>query len=189
MGSRQGAGRRRLVRVAAVATVAAAATLLVTPAASASGGDRIDMQDRCDVATFNAFSQENLGFDICFVDGNVTFEEFVEELNPDDGGHGAWRFSREQRTLDRGAPLAVRNTGGEVHSFTEVVAFGSIGNPLLDAALPPGTPPAVPVDPAGVDASFLPPGGALTVSGLAPGRHRFQCLIHPWMRSTVDVRR
>lgn len=184
-----GAGPRRTVRGAVVATFAAAATLLVAPAASASGGDRIDLQDRCDIATFDAFGQANGLGDICFVDGNVTFEEFAEELNPDDGGHGAWRFSREQRTIDPGATLAVRNTGGEVHSFTEVANFGTVGIPLLDAALPPGTPAAVPVDPAGVGASFLPPGGALTVSGLAPGRHRFQCLIHPWMRSTVDVRR
>jgi len=31
-------------------------------------------------------------------------------------------------------------------------------------------------------------GATLDASGLAPGVHRFECLIHPWMRTTVVVR-
>ena len=34
----------------------------------------------------------------------------------------------------------------------------------------------------------VPPGGELTVKDLDPGVHRFACLIHPWMRSTITVR-
>jgi hypothetical protein len=34
----------------------------------------------------------------------------------------------------------------------------------------------------------MPPGARLTVAGLHPGIHRFECLIHPWMRSVVEVR-
>jgi len=30
-------------------------------------------------------------------------------------------------------------------------------------------------------------GDTLGVTGLAPGVHRFECLIHPWMRTTVTV--
>ena len=32
------------------------------------------------------------------------------------------------------------------------------------------------------------PGGTLDVHGLAPGTHNFECLIHPWMQSVVEVR-
>jgi hypothetical protein len=35
-------------------------------------------------------------------------------------------------------------------------------------------------------ATAVPPGGTLSGT-LAPGVHRFECLIHPWMRTTVVV--
>jgi hypothetical protein len=36
-------------------------------------------------------------------------------------------------------------------------------------------------------ATIVPAGGTLPVAGLTPGVHRFECLIHPWMRTTVVV--
>lgn len=33
----------------------------------------------------------------------------------------------------------------------------------------------------------IPGGGKDVVDGLAPGNHRFQCCIHPWMRTLVKV--
>jgi hypothetical protein len=35
-------------------------------------------------------------------------------------------------------------------------------------------------------ATLVRPGETLSVT-LAPGTHRFECLIHPWMRTTVVV--
>jgi hypothetical protein len=75
--------------------------------------------------------------------------------------------------------------GGETHTFTEVVNFGTGIVPLLNAALPAGTPPAQPIG----DPRFVPAGGSLDLGTLAPGTHRFECLIHPWMRVTVEQRR
>ena len=47
-----------------------------------------------------------------------------------------------------------------------------------------GTPAAVPVGPP----NFTPPGGEVDVPPLAKGTHKFQCLIHPWMQTTVKVK-
>jgi plastocyanin len=37
------------------------------------------------------------------------------------------------------------------------------------------------------DSSLVEDGDTLELKGMAPGVHRFQCLIHPWMRTTVTV--
>jgi hypothetical protein len=163
-------------------------SLLTAPAAgAATGRTQIQMQDRCEPVSFNEFGNQPGGpGDICFKNGDVTFAEFLDKLNPDDGGHGAWRFSREKTHIDAGQSLSVRNTGGEVHCFTEVVDFGTGIVPELNAAVTE-TAPAVPVGDEGP--IFVGPGGVLEVSGLTPGTHKFECLIHPWMRSTVEVRR
>jgi hypothetical protein len=169
-------GRRGLALAVGALVVGA----LVPAAASARDTRDIRIQDRCDPATFDAA----VGPGTCVRDLGVTFDEFLGRLNPHDGGHGAWRFSREATHLDRGQALELDNVGGEVHSFTEVQAFGAGIVDILNAALPPGTAPAVPIG----DPHFLPSGGTLTLGGLERGTHRFQCLIHPWMRSTVTQR-
>ena len=50
--------------------------------------------------------------------------------------------------------------------------------PALNAALPPGTPAARPLG----SLNFIAAGETLEIGALAPGEHRFECLIHPWMR-------
>jgi hypothetical protein len=110
-------------------------------------------------------------------DGGVTFDEFLDRVNQHDGGHGGWRFSREETDLKSGQALVVDNVGGEVHSFTEVKAFGGGIVDLLNAALPLGTPAAEPV--LGVDPRFMNAGDTRTIANLSRGTHRFQCLIHP----------
>jgi hypothetical protein len=35
--------------------------------------------------------------------------------------------------------------------------------------------------------TVLPPGEKERISGLAPGLHKFQCCIHPWMHAAVRV--
>src|SRR3954452_23910915 len=73
------------------------------------------------------------------------------------------------------------NEGGEAHTFTMVPKFG---NGCVDALNPVPGPPAVDC------ATIVPilPGGTADITvGQAP-TVLFQCMIHPWMRSTVDVR-
>ena len=39
----------------------------------------------------------------------------------------------------------------------------------------------------GSSATDVPPGATLKVKGLSEGDHRFQCCIHPWMRTLIKV--
>jgi hypothetical protein len=166
-------------------TLVGLAVLLALPAVAAAGDSReIRMQDRCDPATFNAVFGEG----VCIKDGGTTLDEFLAELNPKDGGDNHWRNLPNGTELKPGGHLDVVNEGGETHSFTEVVDFGATPIPdfaVLNNALPPGTPFAVPV---GADLHFVPSGGTLRIDNLSVGTHKFECFIHPWMVSTVEQR-
>jgi len=135
------------------------------------------VMDRCEPDSFDAAVEPGT----CVRNGGVTFDKFARRLNPADGGHNAWRFGPPQFTLKAGQTIVATNTGGETHTFTEVVDFGAGFVPPLNAALPPGTPPAVPVG----DLGFVAAGESLQLDALSAGSHRFECLIHPWMRSSV----
>jgi hypothetical protein len=153
--------------------------LLALPASAMAGDTRkVFAMDRCEPDSFNAV----LGPGGCVRNGGVTFDNFVRRLNPQDGGHNAWRFSRHDVDLTSGQSLSVSNTGGEEHTFSEVVNFGAGFVPDLNAALPPGTPPAQPIG----DLGFIEAGDSLSVAGLSAGTHFFECLIHPWMRTVVE---
>jgi plastocyanin len=146
--------------------------------ASAGEARNIGILDRCDPASFNAM----FGDGICVMrNGGVHVDTFLERLNPKDGGHSAWRFTPEQVRLSRGQFLRLVNRGGEEHTFTEVVSFGGGFVPELNAALPPGTPLAEPIGPL----RFIEAGERIDLPVPAAGTHLFECLIHPWMRTTV----
>jgi plastocyanin len=164
-------------RWAGVAVVCSLGLAVVPSTASARDTRDVDLEDRCDRVTFNAV----IGEGTCVGDGDVTFEEFAERLNPDDFGHGAWRFSREQVELRRGEKVVLDNVGGEFHTFTEVATFGAGIVPELNAVLPPGTPPATIVG----DFLGLGAGQKAVLSTPSVGTHRYQCMIHPWMRTVV----
>jgi hypothetical protein len=170
--------RRRWGTYVAMLSVLALATV---PASAVAGDTRkVFAMDRCEPDSFNAA----IGPGTCVRNGGVTFDNFVRRLNPQDGGHNAWRFSRHGVALTPGQRLSVSNTGGETHTFTEVVDFGAGFVPELNAALPAGTPPAQPIG----DLGFIDAGESLQLGGLSAGVHRFECLIHPWMRTVVDQR-
>ena len=160
------------------------AVLLALPAVAAARDSRdIDIQDRCDPATFNAM----FGDGVCIKDGGTTVDEFLAQLNPKDGGDNHWRFTPKKTHLKAGGHLDITNEGGETHTFSEVVDFGATPIPDfagLNNALAPGTPFAVPVG----GLNFVPAGGTLRLDHLSVGVHRYECLIHPWMRSTVEQR-
>jgi hypothetical protein len=168
---------RRTTSVTAL--VAFALWLVMAGTASAGEARTIGILDRCDPESFNAA----VGPGTCVGrNGGVHFDTFLERVNPKDGGHSAWRFSPGQVRLRPGQFLRAENRGGEVHTFTEVENFGAGFVDDLNLALPPGTPPAMPIGPL----RFIAAGAQSDVPPLAAGTHLFECLIHPWMRTTVE---
>jgi hypothetical protein len=168
---------RRTIGVTALAILAL--WLVMPGTASAGEGRNIGIFDRCDPASFNAV----LGDGACILrNGGVAFDTFMARVNPKDGGHSAWRFAPGQARVGGGQFLRLDNRGGETHSFTEVRNFGGGIVPDLNAALPPGTPLAVPLP---GDPRFIGAGEQIDLPVLAAGTHLFECLIHPWMRTTV----
>ena len=111
--------------VVATASLVLAGTALQGTAIADDGGgltNTVRIEDRCEPTSFNAAIGE--GTCVPNEHGDVTFEEFLEELNPTDFGDDHWRFSRENFSVDKGERVALTNPGGEAHTFTEVAAFG-----------------------------------------------------------------
>jgi plastocyanin len=172
------------VRGAALAVIAAAVGLVAVGAARGNADVRnVQVLDACDPATFNAA----IGPGTCTrPGGGVPFAEFIGQLQTQ-GEAPAWRFSPTQLGLAPGGTLLATNRGGEDHTFTEVAAFGGGCVAPLNAIL--GLTPVPECSVPGLFGSTLVEEGAtLDVSNLSPGVHRFECLIHPWMRTTVVVR-
>ncbi len=185
-------GRRMLVAIAgALAVNAILAGGLLAAAGSSSKGTSpvvVEAQDDCEPATFNAV----LGPGACVGDGDTTFDSLIGQLIADQDAP-KWRFSREHHKIKQGRGLAVHNSGGEFHTYTEVAEHGGGCVPELNHLL--GLSPVAECQPEaapGVPLAFVttgvPAGGHLDVTGLGRGVHRFQCLIHPWMRSTITIR-
>jgi hypothetical protein len=145
--------------------------------------------DECDPTSFNAA----LGPDFC---RNVSlaplgFATTIDDLfkkaaagHPDPG----WDFEPDNVAMKRGGVLSVVDQGGEPHTFTEVAKFGG----GFVAGLNHGE-ATVPECDGGfsnlkVARTRVIQGSRVDVSGLAKGKHLFQCCIHPWMRIEVDVR-
>ena len=157
----------------------------------------IRMLDDCDPATFNAV----IGDGTCDkdFDGDTTFQEFIAEVLAT-GSAEDWRFKDERTEADRA--VNAQNRGGETHSFTKVDHFGGGFIPVLNAGqdpllecaardrngnlIPDGKGNFVPAGAA--IASFVPAGGRSKNVDLSKGTYKFQCCIHPWMRTTVTVR-
>jgi len=162
--------------VVAVAVSAAAATL------TADDGVRtVQIRDDCDPATFNADPPAGPGLGvICGGDGDTTFGDFIAELQATQTAE-KWRFNPTSTDDTR---LMARNRGGETHTFTPVANFGGGIIPGLNALS--GNPVEAPecADGAKFGASVVPPGtSSKTIT--AKAGDRFQCCIHPWMRTTV----
>jgi len=157
-----------------------------TAAAVGSEGPRVNVMDDCDAATFNAV----IGPGTCVGNGKTTFQDFVAQLRANGvvankSGKG-WKFAPGDLELGAGQAFIAVNKGGETHSFTEVQNFGGGCVAALNALLGGLTPVPECATPA-FGATLVPAGGTLSVAGLSPGVHRFECLIHPWMRTVVTV--
>jgi plastocyanin len=165
------------------AAIAVAAVFVLTGVASASPSHRnVQILDDCDAESFNAA----LGPGSCVKDGGVTFGEFIEQLLTM-GEAPAWRFAPERLGLRAGGTVTATNRGGEFHTFTEVAAFGGgcvdeLNELLGLTAIPECANPGPLFATTGVA-----PRDSLTTGPLAAGTHRFQCIIHPWQRTTVGA--
>lgn len=173
-------------------TLLLVATALAGPANAGSGGHegdtkRVRLIDDCDPATFNAA----LGPGACVGDGETTFDDLIAQLldNGFEANESAddWEFKPGDFHIDQGDRIRAVNTGGEFHTFTEVAEFGGGCVPELNALL--GLTPVPECDdPDAIPTTGVAPGETLHVHGLAPGTHKFECLLHPWMQSVVEVR-
>jgi hypothetical protein len=171
----------RARRLAVVLSSLGAIALLGLPGSAVAGDTvKVFVMDRCEPESFDAAVEPGT----CVRNGGVTFDKFLARVNPKDGGHNAWRFSRGDLVLRAGQHMTLINSGGEFHTFTEVANFGTGIVPLLDAALPPGTPPAV------QSGAFngIGAGETIELDSLSPGTHLFECLIHPWMQTVAEQR-
>jgi plastocyanin len=179
MGFRRSFSSGRARRIGVVALSLAAIGIVVPGSAVAGAARNVQIMDRCDPASFNAM----FGDGVCTLrNSGVSVEQFLARVNPRDGGHSAWRFSPGQISVKPGQTLQLNNRGGETHTFTEVVSFGGGIIPPLNGALPPGTPLAQPIG----DLRFIAAGEQIDMTALPAGSHLFECLIHPWMRTTVE---
>jgi plastocyanin len=169
----------RIIPAALLATLALAGT-----AVADDGGNVVRVRDACDPATFNAM----FGPGFCETDDHgIALDDAVAQLQKH-GSIRGWRFSPKSIHIDEGESVVARFTrGGENHTFTEVAEFGAGCVQLINDVGGFTGPPAA-------DCSLIPSTTVgrdvpeLTVSGLARGEHYFECLIHPWMRTTVTVR-
>jgi hypothetical protein len=171
--------RRTLAMTAglAIATLAAAAG----PAqASSPTNHTFELRDECDATSFNA--QFGAGF-CTRTSSGVTFQEFSKQLS--NGGSGAWWIRWRDRTIDAQDTVSARNVGGIFHTFTEVQAYGKGCIPAFNVAV------TEEVDNCNGFADFpataVPQGTTLPAQKLSVGVHKFQCLIHPWMRTKITV--
>jgi plastocyanin len=156
-----------------------------------SNDPNIALVDNCDPATFN----NAIGPGTCAAlphERDTTFAEFVgllfSPLAANIIGHPAWNFAPGYISIPAGQTVRVTNAGGEGHTFTEVAAFGGGFVQFLNGVGgPAGTVPLVEAGACASSPVVVAPGDTVKIKGLAPGEHKFQCCIHPWMRAVVDV--
>ncbi|WP_448624720.1 cupredoxin domain-containing protein [Geodermatophilus sp. URMC 64] len=156
--------------------------------AGGGGGDRdrevVKVKDDCDPETFNAA----IGPGTCVGNGDTTFQEFIRQLGRLNEAP-EWRFSPRYLRIDEGDVLVAKNVGGEEHTFTPVDHFGGGCVPPVEEALRDPEPTVPECDDEELLAdTTIPAGGRLVFDDLGRGKHLFECLLHPWMRSVVVVR-
>lgn len=171
----------RIRRIFVGIAIAMLAPLIAPSAAAAAPSNReLELRDKCDSASFNAV----FGPGFCTTNGGVELDEFLADLN--DGGSSHWWIRQRETELQQGGSVSAKNVGGIVHTFTEVSAFGKGCIPQFNVAVPETRDNC---DFARFGATVVPQGQTSAPEKPAVGVHKFQCLIHPWMRTTVTVKR
>lgn len=178
--------RRLTFRTAVWVAFAAVALLSLGASAGAVQGEKkIRMLDDCEPTSFNAV----LGDGACIGNGHTTFDEFIEELAETQDAH-KWRNQPSAMHVNTGRPTLIENRGGEVHTFTKVANFGGGFVPDLNGIS--GNPVPAPECLNFGTIVFIPAGASeegptAGTSALPVGTSRFQCCIHPWMRTVIEV--
>jgi hypothetical protein len=149
------------------------------------GDKKFRLLDDCEPITFN----EALFPGACIGNGHTTFDEFLAELEATQDAH-KWRNQPSQAHLNIGRPTLIENVGGETHTFTRVAEFGGGLFPDLNALS--GNPVVAPECSNPATILFIPAGATeegptAGSSELPVGISRFQCCIHPWMRTVIEV--
>ena len=179
----------------AIAMVPIAAALVLT---GTSNPLAIRIQGPCDPATFNAA----IGPGTCVGNGEITFAHFITELTAAQKV-GSWHFDPAAGTVAPGTVLSLENRAGETHTFTKVKEFGGgfIGflNQLSGTPVPapecalvaggmliprPESPSNIFVEAETTEAGPTA-GGPVLPSGTTT---KFQCCIHPWMRTELRTK-
>jgi len=141
----------------------------------------VNVFDACDPETFNAA----LGPGSCVRSGGVRFEDFIEQLTRHHS-IGSWFFGPSNTTLLEGQRFVAVNRGGEVHTFTEVDAFGGGIVPPLNQLI--GETQVAPECQTLQLSDFIAPGARFSEgTGEEAGTVKYQCCIHPWMRLEAKV--
>ena len=182
-----------------VATLAVALAVIVTPTYAMSPAPPlptlpVQIRDECNPATFNAA----VGPGTCVGSGAVTFQQFVGELQQFQFAQ-QWQFVPPQLHMRVNQSFTATNTGGELHSFTEVAAFGAGVIPFVnDLSGHGGETPRPECLAAFIafqnkvpNSSFLLPGQSFTDTETVDNLGApvlYQCCIHPWMNETITVR-
>jgi hypothetical protein len=180
--------RRLTVRSVAWTSFATVILLGLTAATGAGqGAKKFKMYDDCEPASFNAV----LGDGACIGKGHTTFDEFIAELEETEDAR-TWRNQPSQAHVNSGHGTIIENLGGEVHTFTPVAAFG--GGFVLELNGISGNPVPAPECLNFGSIVFIPAGateeGPTAGSAELPlGTTNFQCCIHPWMRTVIEVRK
>jgi hypothetical protein len=147
------------------------------------GRYQVAMLDNCGGPTW-------AGFGGCEIQGAVSRPAFQASLAAI-GYHPDWRNDPASLDVKWNAKLLVTNEGGRDHTFTRVAAFGGGYVPGLNRL--PDTRTIAPECAVPRPEEIVEPGAAIEVRtdhGGHVGDHdeRYQCCIHPWMRTTVHVR-
>lgn len=148
----------------------------VSPAVGRGEERLVIMRDACDPESFGAVGVT------CGREGGITLDRFLELLRKHQAVE-AWGFSPGRLSAHVGQTLLASNQGGEVHTFTEVAAFGGGVNNLLNSLS--GNPTPAPECQNLPPNAFIAPGASQIEEVGAPGTKHYQCCIHPWMR--VDL--
>jgi plastocyanin len=145
--------------------------------------------DECDPATFNA--PNAAGPDFCRNIAVGASTKFADLFAAAQSGHPDpnWDFEPDSLTINKGTILSVVDQGGEPHTFTEVEKFGGGFIPGLNAPNEEIVPEcALGFSRVEVARTRILQGSQLQLTGLSKGEHLFQCCIHPWMRTKVEVK-